>query len=131
MIEIINKHLLLQLVGYLCYWQIGFNSVFKGLKSPRYPVSWKNFRSEALGKRNLLPWELNQTPKRYRAERQSLLPVFSRFTHVWYVYHIVNVSLYLSIVTSPTYLWANSLQIDKALLVSGGIPCALLSESAV
>jgi len=31
LIEIINKHLLLQLVGYLCYWQMGFNSVFKGL----------------------------------------------------------------------------------------------------
>ena len=33
MIEIINKQLLLQLVGYLCYWQMGFNSVFKGLTS--------------------------------------------------------------------------------------------------
>jgi len=32
LIEIINKLLLLQLVGYLCYWQMGFNSVFKGLK---------------------------------------------------------------------------------------------------
>jgi len=32
MIEIINKPLLLHLVGYLCYWQMGFNSVFKGLK---------------------------------------------------------------------------------------------------
>ena len=32
MIEIINKQLLLQLVDYLCYWQMGFNSVFKGLK---------------------------------------------------------------------------------------------------
>jgi len=32
LIEIINKQLLLQLVGYLCYWQMGFNSVFKGLK---------------------------------------------------------------------------------------------------
>jgi len=31
LIEIINKKLLLQLVGYLCYWQMGFNSVFKGL----------------------------------------------------------------------------------------------------
>jgi len=31
LIEIINKQLLLQLVGYLCYWQMGFNSVFKGL----------------------------------------------------------------------------------------------------
>jgi len=35
LIEIINKQLLLQLVGYLCYWQMGFNSVFKGL-SPVY-----------------------------------------------------------------------------------------------
>jgi len=34
LIEIINKQLLLQLVGYLCYWQMGFNSVFKGL-NPR------------------------------------------------------------------------------------------------
>jgi len=33
LIEIINKQLLLQLVGYLCYWQMGFNSVFKGLKA--------------------------------------------------------------------------------------------------
>jgi len=32
LIEIINKQLLLQLVGYLFYWQMGFNSVFKGLK---------------------------------------------------------------------------------------------------
>jgi len=31
LIEIINKQLLLQLVGYLCYWQMGFNSVFKEL----------------------------------------------------------------------------------------------------
>jgi len=31
MIEIINKPLLLYLVGYLYYWQMGFNSVFKGL----------------------------------------------------------------------------------------------------
>jgi len=31
LIEIINKQLLLQLVGYLCYWQMGFNSAFKGL----------------------------------------------------------------------------------------------------
>jgi len=31
LIEIINKQLLLQLVGYLCYWKMGFNSVFKGL----------------------------------------------------------------------------------------------------
>jgi len=33
LIEIINKQLLLQLVGYLCYWQMGFNSVFKGLSN--------------------------------------------------------------------------------------------------
>jgi len=32
MIEIINKPLLLHLVGYLYYWQMGFNSVFKGLR---------------------------------------------------------------------------------------------------
>ena len=31
LIEIINKPLLLHLVGYLYYWQMGFNSVFKGL----------------------------------------------------------------------------------------------------
>jgi len=35
LIEIINKQLLLQLVGYLCYWQMGFNSVFKGLSAGR------------------------------------------------------------------------------------------------
>jgi len=28
----INKPLLLHLVGYLYYWQMGFNSVFKGLR---------------------------------------------------------------------------------------------------
>jgi len=32
LIEIINKPLLLHVVGYLYYWQMGFNSVFKGLK---------------------------------------------------------------------------------------------------
>ena len=31
LIEIINKPLLLHLVSYLYYWQMGFNSVFKGL----------------------------------------------------------------------------------------------------
>jgi hypothetical protein len=31
LIEIINKPLLLRLVGYLYYWQMGFNAVFKGL----------------------------------------------------------------------------------------------------
>jgi len=31
LIEIINKPLLLHLVGYLYYWQMGFNSVFKEL----------------------------------------------------------------------------------------------------
>jgi len=36
LIEIINKQLLLQLVGYLCYWQMGFNSVFKGLTHHSY-----------------------------------------------------------------------------------------------
>jgi hypothetical protein len=30
LIEIINKPLLLHLVDYLYYWQMGFNSVFKG-----------------------------------------------------------------------------------------------------
>ena len=29
LIEIINKPLLMHLVGYLYYWQMGFNSVFK------------------------------------------------------------------------------------------------------
>ena len=31
LIEIINKPLLLHLVGYLYYWQMGFKSAFKGL----------------------------------------------------------------------------------------------------
>jgi hypothetical protein len=31
LIEIINKPLFLHLVGYLYYWQKGFNFVFKGL----------------------------------------------------------------------------------------------------
>jgi len=39
LIEIINKQLLLQLVGYLCYWQMGFNSVFKGLTAVSQTVS--------------------------------------------------------------------------------------------
>jgi len=39
LIEIINKQLLLQLVGYLCYWQMGFNSVFKGLMTNGLNVS--------------------------------------------------------------------------------------------
>ena len=33
LIEIINKSLLLHLVGYLYNWQMGFNSVFKGLRA--------------------------------------------------------------------------------------------------
>ena len=33
LIEIINKPLLLHLVGYLYYWQMGHNSVFKGLNA--------------------------------------------------------------------------------------------------
>jgi len=28
----------LQLVGYLCYWQMGFNSVFKGLRDTSNPL---------------------------------------------------------------------------------------------
>ena len=36
LIEIINKPLLLHLVAYLYYWQIGFNSVFKGLSNLMY-----------------------------------------------------------------------------------------------
>jgi len=40
LIEIINKQLLLQLVGYLCYWQMGFNSVFKGLSSEATRTAW-------------------------------------------------------------------------------------------
>ena len=33
LIETINKPLLLHLVGYLYNWQMGFNSVFKGLNA--------------------------------------------------------------------------------------------------
>ena len=33
LIEIINKPLLLHQVGYLYYWKMGFNSVFKGLNT--------------------------------------------------------------------------------------------------
>ena len=36
LIEIINKPLLLHLVGYLYYWQMGFNSVFKGLTEMKF-----------------------------------------------------------------------------------------------
>ena len=35
LIEIINKPLLLHLVGYLYYCQMGFNSVFKGLNKEK------------------------------------------------------------------------------------------------
>ena len=35
LIEIINKQLLLHLVGYLYYWQMGFNLVFKGLSTAK------------------------------------------------------------------------------------------------
>jgi len=42
LIEIINKQLLLQLVGYLCYWQMGFNSVFKGLISDQLMCSYEH-----------------------------------------------------------------------------------------
>ena len=38
MIEIINKPLLLHLVGYLYYCQMGFNSVFKGLSHTRSKI---------------------------------------------------------------------------------------------
>ena len=38
MIEIINKPLLFYLVGYLYYWQMGFNSVFKGLSSDPFAI---------------------------------------------------------------------------------------------
>ena len=46
MIEIINKPLLLQLVGYLYYWQIGFNSVFKGLIKIREKTQITTFYGE-------------------------------------------------------------------------------------
>ena len=35
LIEIINKPLLLHLVGYLYYWQMGFNLVFKRLSTSK------------------------------------------------------------------------------------------------
>ena len=44
LIEIINKPLLLRLVGYLYYWQMGFNSVFKGLSIGTI-VAFKSFFS--------------------------------------------------------------------------------------
>ena len=50
LIEIINKPLLLHLVGYLYYWQMEFNSVFKGLKGviPReitlFNIQWNAFQ---------------------------------------------------------------------------------------
>ena len=43
LIEIINKPLLLHLVGYLYYWQMGFNSVFKGLS--RYLIHTKEWNA--------------------------------------------------------------------------------------
>jgi len=39
LIEIINKPLLLHLVGYLYYCQMGFNSVFKGLNMALYLIT--------------------------------------------------------------------------------------------
>ena len=40
LIEIINKPLLLHVVGYLFYWQMGFNSVFKGLRRTSRNLGW-------------------------------------------------------------------------------------------
>jgi len=43
LIEIINKPLLLHLVGYLYYLQMGFNSVFKGLNCVTFWPSVKRY----------------------------------------------------------------------------------------
>jgi len=60
LIEIINKQLLLQLVGYLCYWQMGFNSVFKGLKG-FYVRLWVGFIVFKIGiSRRLFVWAHNR-----------------------------------------------------------------------
>jgi len=37
---------LLHLVGYLYYWQMGFNSVFKGLNLPYAPIWTPTYRTE-------------------------------------------------------------------------------------
>jgi len=51
LIEIINKPLLLHLVGYLYYWQMGFNSVFKGLMWWTKVLSfWRNLPSPNIAK---------------------------------------------------------------------------------
>ena len=58
LIEIINKPLLLHLVGYLYYWHMGFNSVFKGLSVIRgselpeclIPYPFSNIRSNSVFK---------------------------------------------------------------------------------
>jgi len=42
--EIINKPLFLHLVGYLYYWQMGFNSVFKGLNRISIVISEKIYK---------------------------------------------------------------------------------------
>ena len=44
MIEIINKPLLLHLVGYLYYWQMGCNSVFKGLRLKGFSVKRRKYK---------------------------------------------------------------------------------------
>ena len=53
MIEIINKPLLLHLIGYLYYWQMGFNSVFKGLIGnvlEKFPVILNFYKDFASGR---------------------------------------------------------------------------------
>jgi hypothetical protein len=66
MIEIINKPLLLQLVGYLYYWQMGFNSVFKGL------------RDAAKSKPNLSYWFSGDFKKR-STKKAWFIAVFLKF----------------------------------------------------
>jgi len=52
LIEIINKPLLLHLVGYLYYWQMGFNSVFKGLMRIHYHTQTHHIRYDSSGRVN-------------------------------------------------------------------------------
>ena len=57
LIEIINKPLLLHLVGCLYYWKTGFNSVFKGLTSARWG------------------WQVHTTSRRYYTRKRDLVPI--------------------------------------------------------
>ena len=70
LIEIINKPLLLHLVGYLYYWQMGFNSVFKELRSGLFKEQFsKKYTSSRRQKEFYLVHKLNNFSKTTTTEQ--------------------------------------------------------------